>query len=158
MAMLPTRRNSGRNVTLVNPSHEFEDIYERMGQLMNMAFGSLGPAAIPDLPWAPAADVSENDDAYTVRVELAGVQRDQIDLQLQDRELIISGEIPEPQQDEKERRHRSSRRTGRFEYRTFLPGDVNPDGVRAELHDGVLTVTIPTSEVAKPRKIEITGD
>ena len=158
MAMLPTRRNSGRNMTLVNPSREFEDIYDRMGQLMNMAFGSLAPVAVPDLPWAPAADVSENDDAYVVRVELPGVQRDQIELQLQDRELVISGEIPEPPQDEKERRHRSSRPTGRFEYRTFLPGDVNPDGVRAELHDGVLTVTIPKSEVAKPRKIEITGD
>jgi HSP20 family protein len=158
MAMLPTRRNGGRNMTLVNPSREFEDIYDRMGQLMNMAFGSLAPVAVPDLPWAPAADVSETDDAYVVRVELPGVQRDQIDLQLQDRELVISGEIPEPQQDEKERRHRSSRPTGRFEYRTFLPGDVNPDGVRAELHDGVLTVTIPKSEAAKPRKIEITGD
>ncbi len=100
-----------------------------MGQLMNMAVGSLGPVAVPDLPWATAADVAETDDAYMVRVELPGVQRDQIDLQLQDRELVISGEIPEPQQDEKERRHRSSRRTGRFEYRTFLPGDVNPDGI-----------------------------
>jgi HSP20 family protein len=158
MAMLPTRRNGGRSMTLVNPSREFEDIYDRMGQLMNMAFGSLAPVTVPDLPWAPAADVSETDDAYVVRVELPGVQRDQIDLQLQDRELVISGEIPEPQQDENERRHRSSRPTGRFEYRTLLPGDVNPDGVRAELHAGVLTVTIPKSEAAKPRKIEITGD
>jgi HSP20 family protein len=157
MAMLPARRSSGRNMTLVNPSREFEDIYDRMGQLVNMAFGSLGPIAVPDLPWAPAADMSETDDAYMVRAELPGVRRDQIDLQLQDRELVISGEIPEPQ-DEKERRHRSSRRTGHFEYRTFLPGDVNPDGVRAELHDGVLAVTIPKSEAARPRKIEITGD
>src|SRR6202042_414211 len=68
MAMLPTRRNSGRSMTLVNPSREFEDIYDRMGQLMNMAFGSLASVAVPDLPWAPAADVSETDDAYVVRV------------------------------------------------------------------------------------------
>jgi len=81
-------------MTLVNPSREFEDIYDRVGQLMNMAVGSLGPVAVPDLPWALAADVPETDDAYMVRVELPGVQRDQIDLQLQDRELVISGEIP----------------------------------------------------------------
>ena len=87
-------------------------------------------SAVPDLPWSPLADLSETDDAYVVHVELPGVQQDQIDVQLQDRELVISGEIPEPQQDENERR-RSSRRTGRFEYRTFLPGDVSPDGVRA---------------------------
>ena len=54
MAMLPTRRNSGRSMTLVNPSREFEDIYDRMGQLMNMAFGSLVPVAVPDLPWVHA--------------------------------------------------------------------------------------------------------
>ena len=55
------------------------------------------------------------------------------------------------------RRHRSSRRTGRFEFRAYLPGDVNADAVRGELTDGVLTLTIPKSEAAKPRKIEITG-
>ena len=56
----------------LDPSREFEDIYDRMGQLMNMAVGSLGPVAVPDLPWAPAADVAETDDAYMVRVELPG--------------------------------------------------------------------------------------
>jgi Hsp20/alpha crystallin family len=54
-------------------------------------------------------------------------------------------------------RHHSSRRTGRFEFRTYLPGEVNADAVTARLSDGVLTVTVPKSEVAKPRKVEITG-
>ena len=53
--------------------------------------------------------------------------------------------------------HRSSRRTGQFELRTYLPGDVNADAVTAQLSDGILTVTVPKSEAAKPRKIEITG-
>jgi HSP20 family protein len=155
MATLPARR-SGRNLTIVNPSREFEDIYDRMGQLMNMAFGGLGSIAVADLPWSPLADLSETDDAYVVNVELPGVRKDQVDVQLQDRELVISGEIQEPEE-EKSRRRRSSRRTGRFEYRTFLPGDVRADAVTARLSDGVLTVTVPKSEAAKPRKIEITG-
>lgn len=50
MAMLPVRRG-GRNLTLINPSLEFEDIYDRMGQLTNIAFGSRGPSTA-DLPWA----------------------------------------------------------------------------------------------------------
>ena len=58
---------------------------------------------------------------------------------------------------QKGRRHRRSRRTGRFEFRTYLPGDVNADAVNAQLSSGVLTVTIPKSEGAKPRQIEIKG-
>ena len=74
---------------------------------------------------------------------------------LQDRELVITGEIPESEQ--KGPCHRRSRRAGRFEFRAYLPGDVNAGGVNAHLSDGVLTVTIPKSEMAKPRHIEIKG-
>ena len=152
--LLPVRR-SGRNQNLMYPSREFEDIYDRMGQLMNFAFGGLTPADLADMPWAPLGDVSETDEAYIVRAELPGVNKDQVDVQLQGGELVITGEIQEDSG--KGRRHRSTRRVGRFEFRASLPGDVNPEGVTAELSDGVLTVTVPKSEAAKPRKIEITG-
>jgi HSP20 family protein len=151
MAMLPARR-IGHSPTVIDPSREFEDIYDRMGQLMNVAFGDLGLTTLADIPWAPLADVSENDHAYLVHVELPGVRKDQIDVQMQDRELVISGEMKET---ENGRRHRSTRRTGRFEYRTYLPGDVKADQVSAQLADGVLTVTVPKSEAAKPRRIEV---
>ena len=154
--LLPVRR-SGRNQNLMNPSREFEDIYDRMGQLMNFAFGGLTPADLADMPWAPLGDVSETDDAYIVRAELPGVNKDQVDVQLQGGELVITGEIPRRFRAGGGRRHRSSRRTGRFEFRAYLPGDVTPEGVTAQLSDGVLTVTVPKSEAAKPRKIEITG-
>ena len=154
MAILPARRG-GQNLTLIDPSREFEDIYNRMGQLVNMAFGDLGTGLLADVPWSPLADVSETDDSYLVHVELPGVRKDQVDVQLQDRELVISGEIKEEQENGK--RRRSSRRTGRFEYRAMLPGDIKPDQVSAQLADGVLTVTVPKSEAAKPRTIEITG-
>ena len=96
MAALPVRRG-GRNTMVVNPSREFEDIYDRMGQLMNFAFG-LTPAVPADMPWVPLADLSETDDAYVVKAELPGVNKDQVNVQLQDRELVISGEIPEPEE------------------------------------------------------------
>jgi HSP20 family protein len=151
MAMLPARR-IGHSPTVIDPTREFEDIYDRMGQLMNVAFGDIGLTTLADIPWAPLADLSENDNAYLVHVELPGVGKDQIDVQMQDRELVISGEIKETGNG---RRHRSTRRTGRFEYRTYLPGDVKADQVNAQLADGVLTVTVPKSEAAKPRRIEV---
>jgi HSP20 family protein len=106
------------------------------------------------MPWSPLSDVSETDDSYLVHVELPGMRKDQVDVQLLDRELVITGEIKES---EDGKRRRSSRRTGRFECRTYLPGDIKPDQVSAELADGVLTVTVPKSETAKPRRIEVTA-
>ncbi len=155
MAQLPARR-PGRVYTLADPNREFEDIYERMGQLINFAFGGTGLGQMTDAPWVPLADLSETDDAFVIEVDMPGVSKDQLHVELNDRELIISGEITQKEK-ERGRLHRRSRRTGRFEYRTLLPGDINPEGVSAQLSDGVLKVTVPKSEAAKPRSIEITG-
>ncbi len=106
--------------------------------------------------WPCIQESVGTDDAYTVEVELPGVRKDQINVELNDRELVISGEIPEPSEEDGQRRRRS-RRTGRFEFRTVLPGEVNPDGVSANLSDGVLSVKIPKAEEAKPRRIEVAG-
>src|SRR5258708_33740207 len=100
-------------------------------------------------PWTTLAEVSETDEAYLVHVELPGIRKDQIDVQLLDRELVISGEIKET---EDGRRRRSSRRTGRFEYRTYLPGAVNPGQGSAQLATGVLPATVPQSEPPTPRR------
>jgi HSP20 family protein len=148
-------RSSGRNMTLVDPSREFEDIYDRVGQLVNVALGDLGTAWLAELPWSPSAEVSETENAYVVAVGLPGVHKDQISVELQDREVIITGEATDQV---KGRRHRSSRRTGRFDQRAMLPGDVNPEGVIAQLADGVLTVTVPKSEAARPREIDFSDN
>jgi HSP20 family protein len=141
---------------VVDPSREFEDIYDRMGQLMTMAFGDLAFVPALSAPWTPLADISETDDAYVIEVELPGVNRDQVNVDVNDHELIITGEITEPQDDGRRRRRRA-RRTGRFEFRTTLPGDINPEGVNASLSDGILAVTVPKSEAARPRHVEVTG-
>src|ERR1700691_5076740 len=96
LAALPAGLGGRNNPSVVNPSREFEDIYDRMGQLMNFAFG-LTPAALADMPWVPTADLSETDDAYVAQVDLPAVNKDQVEVQIQDRELIVSGEITEPE-------------------------------------------------------------
>ncbi len=153
MTMLPSRRR-GRTFAIADPSSELEAIYERMGQLVNAAFTDLGISQTADMPWSPPADLSETDDTYLVHVEVPGMRKDQLNVQASDRELVITGEIPEQPGG---KRHRSSRRTGQFEYRAILPGDIKTDQVKAELADGVLTVTAPKSEAAKPSHVEVTG-
>ena len=124
MATLPVRQSGRNQTTIVNPSREFEDIYDRMGQLMNLAFG-LAPVGLADAAWTPLADLSETDDAYIVKVDLPGARKDQVQVQVQDRQLTVTGEIPEPQDGDGERSHRRSRRTG--------PDPVCPAGTERSL-------------------------
>jgi HSP20 family protein len=154
MTMLPARRN-GRTLTVADPSAELEDIYDRMGQLVNAAFGDLGLGRAADMAWSPPADLTETDTAYEVHVEVPGVSKDQLSVQADDREVVITGEIKD-EPEGRRKRHRSSRRTGAFEYRAVLPGDVKADQVTAELSHGVLTVTLPKPEQAKPSQVEVT--
>jgi HSP20 family protein len=145
---LPIAQRRARNTTLAGAPREFEDIYDQMGQLINAAFGEVSTA----VPWSPMADVFETDDAYVVEAEIPGARKDQIDIQLNERELVVSGDITEREG----RLRRKERRRGRFEYRVYLPGDIDPEGVRAELAEGVLTVVVPKSSTEKNRHIQIT--
>jgi HSP20 family protein len=160
MALLPARRNStlsrpgSQPPARWDPSAEFEDLYQRMGQLMSGASG--GSWQPPVQGWAPLADLSETDEAYLAEVELPGVARDDISVELAGQELVISGEYGQGGQHGRALRQR---RSGRFEYRVLLPGqaDPDPDKVTAALADGVLTVTVPKAEAGKPHRIQITA-
>jgi HSP20 family protein len=146
---LPIAHRRGQNTTLAGAPREFEDIYDQMGQLINATFGSM----VESIPWSPLADVIETEDAYIIEAELPGAHKDHVDVQLNERELVVSGEIVEK---EGRRLRRKERRKGRFEYRVYLPGDIDPEGVRADLNDGILTVVVPKAAGERNRHIEIT--
>jgi HSP20 family protein len=130
---------------------EIEDLQDRMGQLMDGLFG-LAPTIAVRMPMAPA-DIEETDDAYVVDLDLPGVQPGDINLEVRENELRVTGEIKE-----KERKgilRRQTRPVGQFEHVIALPGEVDPDKVEAKLHDGVLTVRVPKSQARQPRRVEI---
>lgn len=102
----------------------------------------------------PLADVTETDDAFEVEIELPGVKSKDIHVEANGQELVVTGEIKEKERSGVLRRR--ARRTGAFEYRLRLPGEVDTEKVTAEMSAGVLTVTVPKAEVAKPRHIQIT--
>lgn len=130
---------------------EFDELFERMNRLL----GSAAATPTATRAWAPLADMHEKDDAYVVEAELPGISREDIDVEITERELNISGEYKEREREGVLRR--GTRRTGGFEYRAMLPSEVKSDKITASLADGVLTVTIPKAQPAKPRHIEITG-
>lgn len=146
---LPALRSSDA-VDRWNSFREFENLYSQMGQLMNSTFGQLDETATG---WSPLADLSETEDAYLVEVDLPGVKQKDIDIELQGNLLSVSGELKVKER-EGLMRHRT-RRVGQFLYRVQLPDTVDADKVEAALGDGVLTVTVPKVEAAKPKRIAI---
>ena len=150
MAQLPASR-TGRQLFTIDP-REFEEIYDRMSQLVGFPFADQPLAEA--LPWTPTADVSETEEEYVVELELPGARKEDIDIQVVDREVTITGEL---KRTEKGKLRRRTRRFGRFEYRLILPGEVNSDMVRAEFKDGVLTLTVHKAHAAKPHRIEVQG-
>ncbi len=142
-------RSRPRAVAGWDPFRELDELTQRVNSLWEANLGG-------DLHgWAPLADVEETDDAYVVEIDLPGVKRDDIDIQLSDRQLTVSGEIKE-----KERTgilRRRTRRVGEFRYSVTLPAEVDAEKVSAHLDDGVLTVRVPKPEQAKLRRIPISS-
>ena len=110
---------------------------------------------MPLQAWAPALDVHEDKDGYTVRVEVPGMKREDIVVSLQDGALVVSGERKEEKITEDTEVHRQERYYGKFSRALTLPTAVAGDKVKAVYKDGILTVTLPKAEEAKPKQIDV---
>jgi HSP20 family protein len=109
----------------------------------------------PAQRWVPALDVQEDKNSFVVRTELAGLKREDIEVSLHENELTVSGERKlEPKQEGVEI-HRQERYYGKFQRTLALPTPVAADQIKAQYKDGVLTVTLPKIEEAKPKQIDI---
>lgn len=116
--------------------------------------GQLGRT---DLLRPTHADIQETADEIRVMVEVPGMRAEDIEISLENNTLTVSGEKVQPSEEKNGnvRWHLSERRYGRFSRSFVLPRHVDHDRIEAHMEDGVLAVTIPKSENAKPRRIEI---
>jgi len=105
--------------------------------------------------WWPSVDVSEQDDKIAVRAELPGVKSADVEVSVQNSTLTISGEKKEQTEDKGGGYYHSERRYGSFRRDIQLPAGVDEDKVEATCRDGVLTVTMPKSEEARAKRIEV---
>jgi HSP20 family protein len=104
---------------------------------------------------SPALDIHEDKENLVVTVELPGMKKENIDVSLHDGCLSISGERKSEEKLEKAEVYRSERFFGRFQRTVSLPAPVNAAQIRAQYKDGVLTVTLPKAEEAKPKQIDV---
>jgi HSP20 family protein len=105
--------------------------------------------------WTPAVDISEHDDAYVVKVELPGVNKDDVKITVESNILTIRGEKKQEKETKKENYHRVERTYGAFERSFTLPTTVKNDKIDAAYKDGVLQIALPKAEEAKPKQIEV---
>jgi len=101
--------------------------------------------------WAPATDIDENDDHFLLTVEVPGVKREDIAIELEK----DVGRIRGGRKDEERKGLYAERRWGNFERTFSLPAHVDAQKIEAKLENGLLFVKVPKAEIAKPRQIEI---
>ena len=101
--------------------------------------------------WTPASDVYETETGYLIAMDLPGISRDALELEVEENRLIVKG----TRVIEELKQHRAERPHGRF-VRTFsVPGSVNQSGIKADFKDGVLQITLPKRKEPKAQRVEI---
>lgn len=125
----------------------WDDIFRPFGVMRRE---DLGPSG-----WMPAVDIRETDETYEFVVELPGLSKDDVDITVEDKVLAISGERKWADETDKNSYHRLERAYGGFTRTFSLPNAVDADKVKATFTDGLLNLSVPKAEEAKPRKIQI---
>jgi HSP20 family protein len=129
----------------------FDDLYDQMNRMLTSAFPEVARISINS--WSPPVDIQETDDDFLVEADMPGVRPDDVSVDLQGRELRISGEYgtAEPGEGEQQR----TRRNGRFDYRLTLPGEVKSESCTADLENGVLRLRLPKASTGVRQRIPV---
>lgn len=106
-------------------------------------------------PWAPAVDIFETENELLLKADLPGVEMKDVDIQLENGTLALRGERKFVDEKKEGGYHRIERSYGGFARYFTLPDTVDPEHVKADYKNGVLTVILPKKEIAKPRQIKI---
>lgn len=139
-------------ITRWNPFREMAEMQNRLDRMFDESWRNLRPN------WTEgnlSLDVHETDDNYTVVANLPGLNADDIDVQLQDGTLTISAEINETHKEENARILMQERFIGKIRRSIVLPQHVDMEKVDASYSNGVLTLTLPKTAEAQPRRIAI---
>lgn len=105
--------------------------------------------------WQPPVDIFENENEIVIKVELPEVQKDDVEVNLDDSTLTIRGERKLEYEDRREGYHRVERTYGQFARSFTVPPNISREGLKAQYRDGVLRITLPKLEEAKPRQITV---
>ena len=146
MAYLATRR----------PVNSLFNLHNQMGRFFGDLLSSNDSESTEEnSSWLPTVDISENDSGFEIHAELPGVAQEDVQVSVTDNLLTIKGEKNQKRETENKSYHRVERRYGTFQRSFTLPRHVDTGSIKADYKDGILTLTIPKAEEAKPKEIQI---
>ncbi|HPB67600.1 MAG TPA: Hsp20/alpha crystallin family protein [Candidatus Omnitrophota bacterium] len=153
MALIPYRRENW----WLDPFAELENIQKQMNQIFDFSLsrGPWGDATLLGGQWSPAVDIYDSQDNFLVKADLPGLTKDEIEVSIQNNNLILKGEKKKDGEIKEEDYFRTERFYGSFCRMIPLPDEVDAGKVDAQYQDGVLTLTLPKKEEAKPKQITI---
>ena len=140
-----------------DPFREMSSLQERMNRLM-ADFRTRSPFGEEEMAqgaWIPAVDIYETKESIVLNVELPGVTKEDISLEVKDSTLTIKGEKKLEKDVKEENFHRMERTYGSFTRAFTLPSTVQQDRVKAKFRDGILEIMIAKAEEAKPKQIKV---
>ncbi len=143
------------NLWSLPPLEQMTSLRDEINRLFEAPFGDLLRASEFSNGWTPAVDLREDKDNLVACVELPGMKKENIDVSVHENVLSISGERSREAEVEEGGVHRSERSYGRFQRTLGLPKPVKAADIKAAYKDGVLTITMPKTEEAKPRQITV---
>ncbi len=136
------------------PAREMMTLREAMDRLFDDAF--TRPLSIAGNGWAvPAVDMYQTDNEVVVKAALPGMKADDVQLNVTGEVLTIKGEIKQKDEVKEKAYHLREQRWGLFERSVILPTEVIADKAKADFENGILTITLPKAEEAKPKSISI---
>jgi HSP20 family protein len=139
----------------LTPGLELNRLRREIDRLFEEPFGFLAPSTSFFEGWTPAVDIYEDKDKFTVRAELPGMKKEDISVSLDGDTLTISGERKQEEEKKEGEEYRTERFFGRFQRSITLPAPVQTDKIEASYKDGILTITLPKAEEAKPKQIAV---
>ena len=137
-----------------NPLREIDTLQRQMNQLFDEVFLPAERSG-ERLAFSPMAELSENEEAYVLKVELPGIKPEEVEVQASKDSVSIMGERQDTRETESNGFHRTEFRYGKFHRVIPIPGSIQNTEVKADYLDGILTLTLPKAEEAKHKVVKV---
>lgn len=150
MALVPIRKRERERSPLSRLHEEMDDLFDSFFRGLDRPFFGYKT-------W-PAIDVAENENEFVVKAEVPGCKADDIDISVHGSTLTISGEKKQEEEKKEKGYYHVERSYGSFRRDLNLPADIDTEKIEAECKNGVLCITLPKAETARPVKVRVKGE